>query len=128
MSDIGSDIGSLLSDVEVLAQKEVQLARAEMGESVGHATRALVYGGATFIFAWLMLAFAAATLMFVLDEAMRLWLAALITTGVLVGLTALAGLLMYARIRQISVTPKRAMKSVREDVEWARNQLNWNAK
>jgi uncharacterized membrane protein YqjE len=126
VSDIGSDVGSLMSDMGVLAQKEMELARAEMGESVGNLTRAVIWGAATVVFAGLMLIFAATTLMLALNEAFSLWLSALITTGVLFVLMSITGLLMRARIGRISVTPQRTINSVREDVEWARHQLNWN--
>jgi Zn-dependent protease len=128
VTDIGSDVGDLMADFGVLARKEVELAQAEMGESVGHLKGAAVFGVATAVFALLMLAFAAVTGMVALDLVMPLWLAALITAGALAALTLLAGLVMYGQVKRISIAPKRAMRSVQEDVEWARNQLNWNAR
>jgi hypothetical protein len=50
-----------------------------------------------------------------------------LTTAVILGLTALTGLIAYVYFRQVSVVPKRTIKSVQEDVEWARSQLNLNA-
>jgi hypothetical protein len=128
VTDIGSDVGDLVADFGLLARKELELAQAEMGESAGHLKGAAIFGVATAVFALLMLAFAAVTVMVALDLVMPLWLAALITAGGLAGLTLLAGLIMYGQIKRISITPKRAMRSVQEDVEWARNQLNWNAR
>jgi hypothetical protein len=128
VTDIGSVVGDLMADFGVLARKEVELAQAEMGESVGHLKGAAVFGVATAVLALLMLAFAAVTGMVALDLVMPLWLAALITAGALGALTLLAGLVMYGQVKRISIAPKRAMRSVQEDVEWARNQLNWNAR
>src|SRR4029079_12551455 len=106
VSDIGSDVGNLMSDMGVLAQKEMDLARAEMGESVSNLTRAVLWGAATVVLAGLMLIFAATTLMLALNEAFSLWLSALITTGVLLVLMSIAGVLMRMWIGRISVTPQ----------------------
>jgi uncharacterized membrane protein YqjE len=126
--EIRGDVSELADDLRTLAQKEAELARTEMGEQAGLAVRAAIWGGLAGISALLLLTFAFLTLMFGLNEAMDLWLAALVTTIVILALTAVAALMAYTRFRQISVVPKRTMHSVREDVAWARRQLNLNAR
>ena len=80
------------------------------------------------VVALLTLAFFAVTAMFALDEVMDTWLAALITALGLLTITAIAGLLAYSQIKQITVAPKKTMQSVNEDVQWARDRMSFSAR
>jgi hypothetical protein len=125
---VRSDAGEIVDDLRVLAQKEVELMRAEMGEQVSHLTRAVIWGGFTAILALILLAFAFVSMMFAFDSFMPLWAAALVNTGIALALTAIAALLARSHIGQITVMPKRTMRSVQEDVRWAKDQLTSSAR
>lgn len=125
---VREEASSIAGELRVLARKELELAQAEFAESVGHSRNAAIFGGLTGIAAMLTLVFGALTLMFVLDLAMPMWVAALITMGTLAGVTLIAALLMRTHIKGISLTPKRTIESVNEDVRWARSQLKFNAR
>lgn len=125
---VRGEMMDLFSDVRMLAQKEMELARVEMAEQATAARNAAMYGGIAAIFALLMLAFAATTVMFALDEFMPLWVAALITTAGLLVITAIAGLMAKSQVKQITVTPKKTIESVNEDVRWARSRMSFGAK
>jgi hypothetical protein len=106
----------------------VELAHAEIEESVSHSRNAAIFGGLTAITSMLTLVFGALTMMFALDLAVPLWAAALITMGTLAAVTLLAALVMRAQIKGISLMPKRTIESVNEDVRWLRNQLKFSAR
>ena len=125
-SAVRSDFADLASDLGTLAQKEMELARTEVGESVSSLVRAAALGAATLALGMLLLTFLGVSLMLVLDQSMELWAAALVTTAVILALTAAAGIGAYAFFRKVSVVPKRTMTSLQEDVQWARSQLNLN--
>jgi uncharacterized membrane protein YqjE len=126
--EVSSDFSDLTDDLTVLARKEMELARTEMGEQANLAIRGLVWGGVTGICAVLLLTFVFLTIMFALYVAMPLWVAALATTCIILAATTIAALLTYIHFKRISVVPKRTLKSVREDVQWAKRQLNLNAR
>jgi hypothetical protein len=125
---VRSDATDIFSDVMTLAQKELELARTEMAEQAMAARNAAILGAGAAIFGLLMLAFAATAAMFALDEVMDTWLAALITAAGLLGITALLGLLAMQQVKQITVSPKKTMESVREDMRWARDRMSFGAK
>jgi uncharacterized membrane protein YqjE len=126
--DFGRDAGDLANELRELVQKEGQLARAEVQESISHAIRSAIWAGAALLLANALLLFAFTTVMFAIDEALPLWAAALITTGIILLLTAIAGAMAYARMKQISFTPRRTMQSVKEDVKWAKTQMQSTVK
>jgi uncharacterized membrane protein YqjE len=125
---VRGDLSDIYADVRTLASKELELARVEMGEQAMAARNAAIFGAAAAIFALLMLAFAATAVMFALDEAMDLWLAALITAAGLLVITALLGLLAMQQVKQITVTPKKTMESISEDMRWARDRISFAGK
>ena len=125
---VRGDLSDLYGDLRTLASKEMELARTEMAEQAMAARNAAIFSGAAAIFALLMLAFAATTAMFALDEVMDLWLAALITAAGLLVITALLGLLAMQQMKQITVTPKKTMESISEDVKWARDRMSFGGR
>ena len=128
LKGVREDAADLFQDLRVLAQKEMELARAEMKEQVAYGRNAAILAGVAAVVALLTLAFFAVTAMFALDEVMDTWLAALITALGLLTITAIAGLLAYSQIKQITVAPKKTMQSVNEDVQWARDRMSFSAR
>jgi hypothetical protein len=72
--------------------------------------------------ALLALVFLGLTAMFALNEALAMWLSALIVGAGLLAIAAIAGLAARAYMKKVTVVPKKTMASVREDVSWAKAQ------
>lgn len=125
---LGQDLGDIATDVRFLLQKEAQLARAEMQETLNHSLRSLMWGGIAAFLATPFVIFAFAALMFGLDTVMPLVAAAGITAAVIVALMAIAGAIAYSRIKQINVKPERTVKSLQEDIEWAKTRIRSTAR
>jgi uncharacterized membrane protein YqjE len=119
--------GELLKELSdhttTLVRKEIELAKAELGEKGKKAGQgAGMFGGAglfgLFAFAALTTAIIAA-----LDSALELWLAALIVAvvyGAVAGVLALQG---RNKVQEAGPpVPEQATESVKEDVEWAKTQ------
>lgn len=126
--EVGAEVADITADLRLLAAKEVELARAEVKEGVQAYGRGAGFSAAAAIFGWLTLLFLCLGLMFGLDEVLPLWAAALITAGVLLLVTAVLGLLARAAIKSGSLVPTKAINSVREDVRWARAQMNFSGR
>jgi hypothetical protein len=101
---------------------EADLARAEVIEARQHATRGAAMGTGAGVMGFFAALFACLTLMFVLDTFMPLWLAALITTAVVAALAALLGAMARQEFKRFSPVPRRFMKSMKEDIQWAKAQ------
>jgi hypothetical protein len=120
-------VSSLLSDLArqtgLLLRQEVALAKAEMiGKltQVGTGIGMLAAGGLV-AFAGFIYVLAAA--MFGLGMVVDLWLAALLV-GVVVLL--LGGMLIWigrARLQAENLAPRRTIRSLKDDAEWAREQM-----
>jgi uncharacterized membrane protein YqjE len=126
--ELRGEAADIVSGLRTLASKEGELARAELGEQLGLTRDTAIFGGLAALLAFIMLIFAAATLMLALAEGMALWGAALLTTVILAALAAAAGAFAWSRAKRISVVPKRTINSVTEDVRWVRSQLNLNGR
>jgi hypothetical protein len=121
---IGELFGQLSQDMTLLVRQEIALARAELGEKVTRARRdmvALLTGG---MIAYVGgLALVAAVILF-LDQVVGLdaWLSALIVGAIL----AVAGYVMLRRgmedLGRIEPTPERTVETLRDDVQWAKEQ------
>lgn len=124
----GRSLGELVSDLgremSTLVRQEVQLAKTELTEKAISAGR----GAALFVVTGALLFFAAQVLLTaaVLSLALVLpaWQAALCVGGGLIVLAAIAGLIAWRGVRQAgSPVPQETVKTIKEDVRWARRQL-----
>ena len=126
--DLAGQASGVAGELGVLIQQEVRLAKAELGQQVSKAVQSAVSAAAAGLFAMLMLIFAFVGVMLVIGEVLDLWIAAFITAGGLLLLALIAGLIARQRIKQISLVPERTVESVKEDLEWARSQMQSNAR
>lgn len=122
------DFIAIAEDVKLLARKETELARAEVREQVGHVKRGVMLGGVALVAAALGAVFLLVSVMLILDTFMPLWLAAPITTLGIGAVAVFAAAFAVQHFKRISLTPKRTMQSIREDVTWAKNQMRSSAK
>jgi uncharacterized membrane protein YqjE len=119
--------GELLKELSdhttTLVRKEIELAKAELGEKGKKAGQgAGMFGGAG-LFG--VLAFGALTtcIIVALDSAMELWLAALIVAVVYGAIAAVLALQGRNKVQEAGPpVPEQATESVKEDVQWAKTQ------
>lgn len=105
-----------------LAKLEVQRGRQEMARNLGHLKGGIIKLA---IAAALAVTFLIALVAFIMAVlvVIGLWWVALIALVILV---AIAGLLVWRGIKQVSstsFTPEETIASVKEDLEWAKNRL-----
>jgi len=116
-------LSDLASETILLIRQEVALMKAELSEKfsrIGQGVGALGAGALIAFSGWLVL-LAAAVLG--LATVVPAWLAALIVALVVL---AIAGVLFFIgknRFDADSLTPRRTLRSLREDEEWLRDRL-----
>ena len=120
---VRGEMGDIAGELQRLAQLEVELAKAEADEARGHATRGATFGFLSFETGMIGFIFLFLATMFALDTAMPLWAAALITAGIAMLLAAILGMLARSEMKQFSPVPTRFMRTVQEDIKWARTQM-----
>lgn len=122
------ELSGLAAEMRRLFQMEAELAQAEVQEAKGHATKGAAFGAIAGLIAVIMLVFLFLTIMFAIDTALPLWAAALITTGIAGLIAALFGLMAKMQIRSFSPVPKRAIRTMQEDIQWAKSQMRSSAR
>jgi len=119
----GELLKELSDSTTTLVRKEIELAKAELGEKGKKAgLGAGMFGGAGLFGVF---AFAALTtcIIVALDSAMPLWLAALIVAVVYGAIAAVLALQGRNKVQEAGPpVPEQATESVKEDVQWAKTQ------
>jgi hypothetical protein len=121
---LGSLFSQFTSDLSALVRDEIQLARVEVTEDLGRASRAgAMLGGAAgaAVIAIIVLSFAAA---WGLAEVMPAGFAFLIV-GIIWSVVALA---LFAigrdRMRDANVKPEQTIETMQENIQWVKQQKN----
>ena len=117
----------LSADYGVLARQELMLAKAEMGEKGKHAGVGIGLGAGVLVAAMLALGTLTAFLVAAIAVALPVWAAALIVTVLWI---VVGGLLAFAARNQLNrarpLVPELTLKTVKEDVQWAKTQLSFS--
>ena len=116
-------VRSIATDTGALVRKEVELARQEILEAVVARAKAVAAFGTAGVFGLLGLIFGCVAALTGLSIVVAPWLAALIVMGSLFGLAGIAAMFGLLRIKRPPITPTETVRTVKEDVEWARAQL-----
>jgi uncharacterized membrane protein YqjE len=119
----GDLVKQLSEQTSTLVRQEVELAKLELTEKGKQAgVGAGILGGAGLV-AMLGIAALTAALIAGLAEAMDVWGAALIVGVVYIAVAGMLALLGRDRVRRgMPPKPEETIETVKEDVEWARNQ------
>jgi len=117
-------LGELLKDLQRMLRGEIALARAEvrddvsqMGKGIASMAIAAIVGLTGFIF--LMLA---AT--YVLNLWVRMWIAAGIVAVVLLAIAGILAMNAKSKLSAANLKPEQTIESMKENQEWAKQQIN----
>jgi|SRR6476646_2282770 Putative Actinobacterial Holin-X, holin superfamily III len=119
---IGELVKDLSQQTSTLVRQEIELARAELqqqgkvaGKGVGMLLGAAVAG-------LLALGALTAALIALLDKAMATWVAALIVMALWAVLAAVVAKAGQKSLRQATPPAPQTIETVKEDIQWAKNQ------
>ncbi|MGA8027025.1 MAG: phage holin family protein [Bryobacteraceae bacterium] len=112
----------ILANVQTIVRSEVRLAKTEITEEATKAGRAagMMAGGvvAALFTVWLLLL----TIVFALATVIPMWSAALLVFLLMAALTALLLIAGKKRFKTVHAKPEKTIESVKENVEWVKNQ------
>jgi uncharacterized membrane protein YqjE len=112
----------LSQETSTLVKQELALARAELAEQGKRAgTGAGMLGGAG-VAGLLTLGALTATLIALLDTAMKTWLAALIATVLWAAIAGVLALQGRSKIKEATPPAPQTVETVKEDVRWAKTR------
>jgi hypothetical protein len=121
---LGDLFGDLSRQLSTLIRKEIDLARTEMTSRARSATQDVVLIGAGGALAYAgLLVFLGAVVLLLVDAGFEPWLAALLVAVIAI---AIGGALVWRGregLTQTSLTPERTIETLKDDAEWAKEQI-----
>ena len=122
-TSVGELVGEVSRDLSDLMRKELELAKAELTQKGKQAGAGAGLFGAAGAIGFLALAALTTCFILALDAVLPAWLAALLVAvvyGVVAAVLAMRG---RAKVKQATPpVPEQTIETVKEDVEWAKNQ------
>ncbi len=121
---IGELFGDLARDTGTLVRHEVALARTEITHTAARAGRdigVLAIGGAVAYAGFLALV--AAVIIGLAAAGLDWWLAALIVGVIIAGIGAVMVQRGLGALRQEHLVPRQTIETLKDDVEWAKEQV-----
>jgi Putative Actinobacterial Holin-X, holin superfamily III len=116
-------VRDIATNSQTLVRKEVELAKQEVLEAIMARVMALAALIVAGLFGFFVLLFGALAAAAALDLVLPAWAAALIVAGGFLLLAVPAVLIGMRRMKAPSLKPEETVRTVKEDVEWARAQL-----
>jgi hypothetical protein len=121
---LGELFGELAREMSTLVSQEVQLARTEITEKasrVGKDIGLLLAGGAVAYAGFL--AIMAAVIMLLAANGLPMWVSALLVGLVIGGVGYVLVQRGLAALKREDLTPRQSIESIREDAQWAKEQI-----
>jgi uncharacterized membrane protein YqjE len=116
-------VKDLTRDISELVRQEIELARTEMTEKGKKAGLGVSMFGGAAVLGMAVVGGSMATIIILLNLAMPLWLASLITTLLYAGAAGLLALRGRDELRETGAPiPERAKDSMKEDIQWAKTR------
>jgi len=115
ISRLGQQAGDLVRDEVELAKTELTHSAKRAGKGAG-----FIAAGAALGYAGLLAAIA--TCIILLALVVKLWISALVITGLVIAGALLLVMLGINAMKRESLAPKHTLETIREDVEWAKAQ------
>lgn len=116
MEDVFRDVGKMI-------RTEIRLARAEVVEEARKVGKASGFFAGAAVTGFLAAACLTTTIVALFDLVMPLWLAALLTGGIL---TCVAGA-FYAggrsKLRTVQPVPERTVETMKDNLQWAKQRM-----
>ena len=119
----GPLLRSIASDISILVTKQIELAKQELGEMVSTRAQAIGVFAAAAALGLFVVGFLGMTGAEALDLVMPRWAAMLIVAGIFGILATIAVVVARSLMRSAATTPELTQRSLKEDVEWAKQQL-----
>ena len=115
----------MLKDLQDLVRGEIKLARTELTEDAKQAGRGIAMLAAGAIVGLVGFIFLALAATYALDTWLdNMWLSALIVAAVLVVIAAVLASIGKSRLSAGNLKPEQTIESLKEDQEWAKQQMN----
>jgi uncharacterized membrane protein YqjE len=119
----GPLLRSIAADISTLVSKQIELAKQEIGEMAATRAKAIGVFGAAAVLGLFVIGFLGMAGAEALDLVLPRWAAMLIVAAVFGVLAAVAIVAARRSLRSSASKPELTQESLKEDVQWAKQQL-----
>jgi hypothetical protein len=120
---IGALFSDLARDTSLLIRQEIALAKAEIAKGIGNLGSGVGMVAAGALVAFVGFIFLCLAAVYALTLVLPNWAAALIVGGVVLALGAGLALIGKGKLSTDKLVPRRTMRSLKDDAEWAKEQI-----
>ena len=121
---LGSLITGIIKDLQDLMRAEVQLAKTELREDAGALAKALAFIAAGAFIGLVGFIFLIQAIVWILDEFMNDWIAAGVVALALLLIAAILAMSGRSKLSQANIKPEQTIDTLKEDQQWAKQQIN----
>jgi uncharacterized membrane protein YqjE len=119
MTEVFQDI---VANIQEIVRSEFRLAKTEISEQAAKAAKSSAPLGSGIVLALYALGFILLAVVYALEMVVAAWLAALIVGLAVAVMAAILISVGRQRLKQVKM-PQKTMVSVKENVQWAKNQI-----
>lgn len=119
---VGDIVGDIANDLSSMVRSELELAKTEAKDEIAKAGKGAGMLGGAAVAGYFALLFLSLFAMYVLTNAMDVEWAALIVFAVWLVIAAVLAVLGRAQLKTVNPALDRTQNSLKEDVQWAKNQ------
>lgn len=119
---ISNVLQDILRNLQDMVRSEIRLARVEIRDEIGQTLSSGVWiaaGAISAVSAWIFLLW---TLVYALATRMPLWAATLVVAVVMAGAAAVLVRVGIQKIKRVQPIPARTVESLKENLEWMKQQ------
>jgi uncharacterized membrane protein YqjE len=113
----------IIGNFEQIIRSEFRLAKTEIREEASLAVKPVSILGVGLVLGVLGLGFLLLAAVYALSLVIAAWLAALLVGGVLALVSSILVASSSANLKQLNPTPDKTIRSLEENVQWAKNQI-----
>lgn len=113
----------IIGNFEQIIRSEFRLAKTEIKEEASRAVKPVSVLGAGLALGFLGLGFLLLAAVYALSLVIAAWLAALVVGGALALISSILIASSSANLKQLDPTPDKTIRSLEENVQWAKNQI-----
>jgi len=125
-------VGELLKEMGQgttdIMRKEVQLARAELEQTMERTARASIWLVVALGPVFIGLVLVAMGLVYGLDAWMPRWVAGLVTAAAMFSVAGILALIGYRKLKAVNPKPQRTIDEAKEETQWLKNRVSSNVR
>jgi uncharacterized membrane protein YqjE len=113
----------IVGNLQIIVRAEFRLAKTELSEKVNAASKPAITLGAALLIGLYGCGFLLLSVVYALSRVMAAWAAALSVGGLLTIVGCVLAVSSRTKLKKLHATPDKTVRSLKEDAQWAKQQI-----